>query len=64
MRDNGKMVELLNMIFPAPDNCSKQNAGFSRIFLATRDSFSYHYATSSDKSDLGNGVGVVLKNFA
>ena len=58
------MVELLNMILPAPDNCSKQNAGFSRSFFATRDSLSYHYVTSSVKSDLGNGVGVVLKSCA
>ena len=58
------MVKLLNMILPAPDNCSKQNAGFSRIFFATRDSLSDHKVTSSDKSDLGNGVGVVLKNCA
>ena len=28
------MVEFLNKILPAPDNCSKQNAGFSRIFLS------------------------------
>ena len=58
------MVELLNKILPAPDNCSKQNAGFSRIFFVTSDSLSYHYVTSSDKSDLGNGVWVVLKNCA
>ena len=32
--------------------------------FATRDSLSYHYVTSSDKSDLRKGVGVVLKNCA